>query len=50
LRAFIFRRLWEILSGLDTSPTFAHLSGEDRRAILGILRATRSGLPDFWKT
>ncbi len=53
LREFVFRRLGDILSGLDTSTTFAHLSPEDRRAILEILRAilrdTKSGLPDFWK-
>jgi hypothetical protein len=40
----IYRRLREILSGEDQSQTFAHLSGEDRDAILSILKETK---PDF---
>ncbi len=45
----VYRRLWEILTGKDTSDDFAHLSATDRRAILEILRDTKSGLPDYWK-
>ena len=40
--------LWEVLTGKDTSPAFAHLTGEDRKAILEILRGTKDGLPDYW--
>ncbi|MBX6316195.1 MAG: hypothetical protein IRY99_25280 [Isosphaeraceae bacterium] len=46
----IYRRLREVLTGQDQSPDFAHLSSEDRRAILEILLATKPGLPDDWKT
>lgn len=42
-------RLWEVLSGLDASERFRHLSAEDRRAILDILRDTLPWLPDYWK-
>jgi len=45
----IYRRLWEVLTGQDTSDEFAHLSGADRTAIREILRDTNRGLPDYWK-
>jgi hypothetical protein len=45
----IYRRLWEVLTGRDTSKEFAHLSAGDRKAILEILVATKPGLPDYWK-
>ena len=41
VRERIYRRLFEILRGKDQSP--------DRRAILEILRETKSGLPPYWK-
>ena len=44
----VYRRLWEVLSGQDTSSAFAHLSTADREAILEILRDTKSGLPAYW--
>jgi hypothetical protein len=49
-RDYIYRRLWEVLSGQDTSERFARLSASDRRAILEILRDTKPGLPDFFQT
>ena len=39
----IYRRLWEVLTGKDDSKEFAHLTPDDRRAILEILRETQSG-------
>lgn len=44
----VYRRLWDVLSGEDHSPAFAHLSNADRQAILEILRDTKNGLPDYW--
>jgi hypothetical protein len=44
VKAYVFRRLREILTGQDKSPAFAHLSNSDRQAILEILRETR---PEF---
>jgi len=44
----IYRRLWEVLTGRDNSDDFAHLSADDRRAILEILRDTKDGLPDYF--
>ena len=40
-REYIYARLVEILSGRDQSPAFQHLSQEDRRDILQILRETK---------
>jgi len=39
----------EVLSGHDDSKKFAHLSAEERQAILEILRDTLPDLPDSWK-
>ena len=43
-----YRRLWDVLTERDDSDTFAHISRADRRAVLGILRATKDGLPEYW--
>jgi len=45
----IYLRLWEVLTGKDQSKEFAHLSKEDRQAVLEILRETKLDLPDYWK-
>ena len=43
-----YQRMWDILSGKDKSPKYAKLSLADRRAIIGILRATKKSLPDYF--
>jgi hypothetical protein len=48
-KGFIYKRMFEILSGREQGPEFASLSGEDRHAILEILVATKPGLPEGWK-
>ncbi len=48
-REHVWQRLFDILSGQDQSEKFAHLSQDDRQAILDILRATKSGLPDYYR-
>jgi hypothetical protein len=48
-KGYVYHRLLEVLSGHDQSQDFAKLSGDDRRAILEILLATKSGLPEEWK-
>ena len=47
-RQRVYRRLWEVLSGLDTSPIFKSLSVSDRQSILEILRETKPDLPEYW--
>ncbi len=45
---FVYRRLWEVLSGTDKSKDFAHLTDTDRASIREILIATKPDLPDYW--
>ena len=45
----VYRQLWDVLTGKNQSKEYAHLSAEDRRAILEILIETRKGLPAYWK-
>jgi hypothetical protein len=47
-RSRIYRRLHDVLTGLDQSPRFAHLTRADRVAILEILRETMRGLPEYY--
>jgi hypothetical protein len=50
LKERVHGRLWEVLSGQDTSKPFAHLSTDDRTAIMEILRDTKPNLPDYWRS
>jgi hypothetical protein len=45
----VYVRLYEILTGKDTSKTFAGLAPETRGAILDIVRATKPNLPASWR-
>jgi hypothetical protein len=45
----IYARLFDILTGKDTSDTYESLTSETRQAILEILAETKSDLPDYWK-
>jgi len=49
VRDRVYQRLYEILTGKDTSKTFASLAPESRGAILEILRATKPSLPESWR-
>ncbi len=49
VRDYILQRLFDVLTGKDNGKEFAHLSADDRRAILEILRETKPNLPDYWK-
>jgi len=49
-RDYIYHRLLQVLTGEDQSPDFAHLSPQDRQAILTILLETKANLPDEWRS
>jgi hypothetical protein len=44
-REAVYKRLWQVLSGSDSSPRYARLSTADRHAIVEILRDTKKDLP-----
>jgi len=46
----VYRKLFDVLSGGDQSPKFAHISDADRSAILEIVRDTKVGVPDYWSS
>jgi hypothetical protein len=48
VKAAVYARLWEVLSGQETDARYAVLTRADRQAILEILRETKSGLPDYF--
>jgi hypothetical protein len=45
----VYRRLHDVLTEKDQSPTYARRSSAERKAILEILRETKPGLPDYWR-
>ncbi len=48
-RNAIYARLWQVLSGMDEDPKYDRLLLEDRRAIIEILQATKSGIPAYFE-
>lgn len=49
VRARVYQGLYDVLTGRDRRPEFATLAAADRTAALEILRATKPGLPAFWR-
>jgi hypothetical protein len=47
--ARVYQRLFDVLAGKDQTEAFAKLSGDDRRAVLEIVRDTKKNLPAYWK-
>jgi hypothetical protein len=47
-KEYVYHRLFEVLTGREQGSEFARLTGEDRRAILEILLATKPDLPEEW--
>lgn len=49
VRERVYQRLYDVLSGKDQTPVFARLSSEDRRAVLEIVRDTKTNLPSYYR-
>ena len=49
LKEIVYRKLHDVLTGIDQSSTYQHLSNEDRQAILAILLGTKRDLPPSWR-
>lgn len=45
----VYARLWRVLGGEEHDRRYARLSAADRRAIVEILRATKAGLPEYFR-
>ncbi len=49
VRAHVYRRLHDVLIGADRRAVYSHLTADERRAILEILRDTKPDLPAYWR-
>jgi len=49
VRGHVWRRLWEVVTGRNTSRDYAHLTAADRKAIREILADTHPGRPEYWR-
>ena len=45
----LYRRIYDVLSGKDPDKKFTRLTADDRTAVLEIVRATKPGLPAYWR-
>jgi hypothetical protein len=46
----VYRRLYDVLIGADQSAAYARRTPAERKAILEIIRDTKPGLPEYWKS
>jgi hypothetical protein len=49
VKDYVYRRLWDVLTGADDSAPFSHLTANRRRSALEIVLETKKGLPAYWK-
>ena len=49
MKDYLYQRLHDILTGVDTSRTFRRLTKPRRNAIREILLDTKPDLPDYWR-
>jgi hypothetical protein len=47
-KEYVYRRLFDVLTGKDQTPAFARLDGDTRRAIFEILLATKPAFSAEW--
>jgi len=48
VRQRVYQRLYEVLSGRDTSEQYVSLTPDERAALLEIVRDTKHDLPEYW--
>ena len=48
-KAAIYERLWVVLSGKERGGAYGKLSAQDRRAVIEILRQTKTDLPRYFR-
>ena len=50
VRSRVYQKLYDVLTGKDTSERYQKIAPADRQAVLEIVRDTKTGLPDYWKS
>jgi hypothetical protein len=50
MKTHLYQRLYDILTGKDTSADFQKIPAATRQTIREILGETKKGLPDYWKS
>jgi hypothetical protein len=50
VKSRVYERLWDVLSGRDKAGPFREFPAAERRAIVEILRDTKTDLPAGWRT
>jgi hypothetical protein len=45
----VYERMWEVLSGRETSARYRALSAADRQTIVAILKETKKDLPEYFR-
>jgi hypothetical protein len=48
VREKVYRRIFDVLKGQDQAQ-FSRLTDDDRKAVLEIVRETKTGLPGYWR-
>ena len=48
-KEYVYRRIFDVLTGKETGEGFKHLAAADRGAMLEILRGTVKELPGYWR-
>ena len=48
-KMLVYERMWQVLSGAAAEWDYARLTPADRRAIVEILRDTKTDLPEYFK-
>jgi hypothetical protein len=49
VREKVYGRIYDVLMGKDPDKKFTRLTADDRMAVLEIVRATKPGLPNYWR-
>jgi len=49
MKDYVYKHLWDILTGVVDTDDYLHLTNAKSRAIRQILTETKSGLPSYWK-
>jgi len=49
-KEMVYRRMYEVLTGVENGEAYARVTKESRQAIFEILLETKTDLPDYWRS